>query len=141
MPIRKGQTNTVKVIAAIQAYAESSEFYCCTLNFQASSPRHLNSSSRSAGGHALPDGASSGAEKGCTTDPAQSRELMLRVLNAEVVTTLVHGCVIWTSLKTHFDPLGTVHHRMLLHISGSRRNSRVKSRCVLQPCAWDGSPR
>ena len=42
--------------------------------------------------------------------------LTLRMLKAEVMETLLYGCVTWTLGKEHFDELRTAHRRFLLRI-------------------------
>ena len=37
--------------------------------------------------------------------------LKLRMLKAEVMETLLYGCVTWTLGKEHFAELRTAHHR------------------------------
>ena len=44
--------------------------------------------------------------------------LKVRMLKAEVVETLLYGCVTWTPGKKHFGELRTAHHRFLLRIIG-----------------------
>ena len=47
--------------------------------------------------------------------------LKLRMLKAEVIETLLYGCVTWTLGKEHFARLRTAHHRFLLRIVGFQR--------------------
>ena len=51
--------------------------------------------------------------------------LTLRMLKAEVMETLLYGCVRWTLGKEHFDELQTAHHRFLLRIVGFQRRQRT----------------
>ena len=44
--------------------------------------------------------------------------LKLRMLKAEVMETLLYGCVKWTLGKEHFAELRMAHHRVLLRIIG-----------------------
>ena len=50
---------------------------------------------------------------------------MLRMLKAEVMETLMCGCVTWTLGKEHFAELRTAHHRFLLRIIGFQRRQRT----------------
>ena len=47
--------------------------------------------------------------------------LKLRMLKAEVMETLLYGCVTWTLCKKHFAEPRTAHHRFLLRIIGFQR--------------------
>ena len=47
--------------------------------------------------------------------------LKLRMLKAEVIETLLYGCVTLTLGKEHFAELRTGHHRFLLRIIGFQR--------------------
>ena len=47
------------------------------------------------------------------------------VLKAEMMETLVYGCVTWTLGKEHFAELQTERHRFLLRISGFQRRQRT----------------
>ena len=49
----------------------------------------------------------------------------LRMLEAEVMETLLYGCVTWTLGKAHFAKLRTAHHRFLLWIIGFQRQQRT----------------
>ena len=51
--------------------------------------------------------------------------LKLRMLKAEVMETLLYGCVTWTLGKEHFAELRTAHHRFLLRIIGFQRRQRT----------------
>ena len=51
--------------------------------------------------------------------------LELRMLKAEVMETLLYGCVTWTLGKEHFAELRTAHHRFLLRIIGFQRRQRT----------------
>ena len=44
---------------------------------------------------------------------------------AEVVETLLYGCVTWTLGKEHVAELRTAHHRFLLRIIGFQRRQRI----------------
>ena len=47
------------------------------------------------------------------------------MLKAEVMETLLYGCVTWTLVKEHFAELQTAHHRFLLRIIGFHRRQRT----------------
>ena len=51
--------------------------------------------------------------------------LELRMLKAEVMETLLYGCVTWTLGKEHFAELRTAHHWFLLRIIGFQRRQRT----------------
>ena len=51
--------------------------------------------------------------------------LKVRMLKAEVMETLLYGCVAWTLGKEHFVELRTAHHRFLLRIIGFQRRQRT----------------
>ena len=51
--------------------------------------------------------------------------LKVRMLKAEVMETLLYGCVTWTLGKEHFAELRTAHHRFLLGIIGLQRRQRT----------------
>ena len=51
--------------------------------------------------------------------------LKVRMLKAEVMETLLYGCVTWTLGKEYFTDLRTAHHRFLLRIIGFRRRQRT----------------
>ena len=49
----------------------------------------------------------------------------MRTLNAEVMQTLLYGCVTWTLGQEQFAELQTTHHGRLLRIIGSQRRQRT----------------
>ena len=51
--------------------------------------------------------------------------LKLRMQEAEMMETLLYGCVTWTFGKEHFADLRTAHHRFLLRIIGFHRRQRT----------------
>ena len=51
--------------------------------------------------------------------------LKLRMLQAEVMETLLYGYIMWTLGKEHFAELRTAHHRFLLRIIGFQRRQRT----------------
>ena len=52
--------------------------------------------------------------------------LKVRMLKAEVMETLLYGCVTWTVGKEQFAELHTAHHRLLLRIIGFQRRQRTE---------------
>ena len=51
--------------------------------------------------------------------------LKVRMLKAEVMETLLYGCVTWTLGQEHFAELRTAHHKLLLRIIGFQRRQRT----------------
>ena len=50
--------------------------------------------------------------------------LKVRSLKAEVIETLLYGCVMWSSNKPDYDRLRRVHHSMLIRCLGWRKRKR-----------------
>ena len=51
--------------------------------------------------------------------------LKLRMPKAEVMETLLYGCITWTLGKEHFAELRTAQHRFILRIIGFQRRQRT----------------
>ena len=51
--------------------------------------------------------------------------LKVRMLKAEVMETLLYGCVTWTLGQEHFAELRTAHHKFLLRLIGFQRRQRT----------------
>ena len=51
--------------------------------------------------------------------------LKVRMLTAEVIETLLYGCVTWTLRVGHFAKLRTAHHQVLLRVIGFHRRVRI----------------
>ena len=51
--------------------------------------------------------------------------LKVRTLKAEVIETLLYGCVTWTLGAEHFAKLRTVHHQVLLRVVAFQRRQRT----------------
>ena len=51
--------------------------------------------------------------------------LKVRMLKAEVMETMLYGCVTWTLGQQHFAKLRTAHHHLLLRIIGFERRQRT----------------
>ena len=47
------------------------------------------------------------------------------MLKAEVMETLLYGCVTWTLGEEHFADLRSAHHNLLLRIIGFQRRQRI----------------
>ena len=56
--------------------------------------------------------------------PVVLLRLKVRLLKAEVVETLLHGCVTWSPKKPDYDRLRRIHHFMLLRCLGWRKRKR-----------------
>ena len=59
----------------------------------------------------------------CDTEDAPSTR-KVRMLKAEVVETLLHGCVTWTLGQEHFAELRTAHLKRLLRVIDFQRQQR-----------------
>ena len=53
--------------------------------------------------------------------PSAPLELKIRMLRAEVLETMLHGCVTWSPRACHYDTLCRAHHRFLTRCIGWRR--------------------
>ena len=51
-------------------------------------------------------------------------ELKLRILRAEVLETMLYGCVPWSPRACHYDTLCRAHHRFLTRCIGWRKHER-----------------
>ena len=56
--------------------------------------------------------------------PGVRSRLKVRLLKAEVVETLLYGCMTWSPMKPDYDRLRQVHHSMLLRCLGWRKRKR-----------------
>ena len=54
-----------------------------------------------------------------------SLELKIRMLRAEVLETMLYGCVTWIPRACHYDTLRRVHHRFLICCIGWRNHNRA----------------
>ena len=50
--------------------------------------------------------------------PSAPLELKIRMLRAEVLETMLYGCVAWSSRACHYDTLRRAHHRFLTRCIG-----------------------
>ena len=52
------------------------------------------------------------------------------MLKAEVLETLLYGCMTWTLGQEHYAKLRTVHHQLLLRTIGFSRRQRTDHVCM-----------
>ena len=52
-------------------------------------------------------------------------ELKIRMLRAEVLETMLYGCVTWSPRACHYDTLRRAHHRFLTRCIGWRKHNRA----------------
>ena len=52
-------------------------------------------------------------------------ELKIRMLRAEVLETMLYGCVTWSPRAYHYDTLRRAHHRFLTRCIGWRKHNRA----------------
>ena len=57
--------------------------------------------------------------------PSAPLELKIRMLRAEVLETMLYGCVTWSPRACHYDTLRRVHHRFLPRCIGWQKNNRA----------------
>ena len=57
--------------------------------------------------------------------PSAPLELKIRMLRAEVLETMLYGCVTWSPRACHYDTLHRVHHRFLTRCIGWRMHNRA----------------
>ena len=57
--------------------------------------------------------------------PSAPLELKIRMLRAEVVETMLYGCVAWSPRACHYDTLRRAHHRLLTDCIGWRKHNRA----------------
>ena len=50
--------------------------------------------------------------------PNAPLELKIRMLKAEVIETMLYGCVTWSSRASHYDTLRRAHHSFLTRCIG-----------------------
>ena len=56
--------------------------------------------------------------------PSAPLELKIRMLRAEVLETMLYGCVTWSPRVCHYDTLRRAHHRFLTRCIGWRKHNR-----------------
>ena len=57
--------------------------------------------------------------------PSAPLELKIRILRAEVVETMLYGCVTWSPRACHYDTLGRAHNRFLTRCIGWQNHNRA----------------
>ena len=57
--------------------------------------------------------------------PSAPLELKIQMLRAEVLETMLHGCVTWSPRASHNDTLRRAHHRFLTRCIGWRKHNRA----------------
>ena len=57
--------------------------------------------------------------------PSAPLELKIRMLRAEVLATMLYGCVTWSPRACHYDTLRRAHHRFLTRCIGWRKHNRA----------------
>ena len=57
--------------------------------------------------------------------PSAPLELKIRLLRAEVLEIMLHGCVAWSPRACHYDMLRRVHHNFLTRCIGWRKRNRT----------------
>ena len=50
--------------------------------------------------------------------------IKVRMLEAEVMATMLYGCVVWSLTEAHLAILRTAHHLLLLRCIGRKRKPR-----------------
>ena len=55
--------------------------------------------------------------------PSAPLELKIRMLRAEVLETMLYGCVTWSPRACHYDTLRRAHHRFLTRCIGWRKHN------------------
>ena len=62
--------------------------------------------------------------------PSAPLELKIQMLKAEVLETMLYGCVTWSPGACHYDTLRRVHHRFLARCIGWRKHNRADHQCT-----------
>ena len=57
--------------------------------------------------------------------PSAPLELKIGMLRAEVLETMLYGCVTWSLRACHYDTLRRAHHRFLTRCIGWRKHNRA----------------
>ena len=57
--------------------------------------------------------------------PSAPLELKIQMLRAEVLETMLYGCVTWSPRACHYDTLRRAHHRFLTRCIGWRKRNRT----------------
>ena len=59
--------------------------------------------------------------------PSAPLELKLRMLRAEVLETMLYGCVTWSLRACQYNTLHRTHHRIFTHCIGWRKHDRANN--------------
>ena len=82
--------------------------------------------SRSTSAYATHGATSGSTPSNCTTDRSSTPlELKIGLLRAEVLETMLYGCVTWSPRARHYDTLRRAHHRSLTRCIGWRKDKRA----------------
>ena len=57
--------------------------------------------------------------------PSAPPELKIRMIRAEILDTMLYGCVTWSPRACHYDTLRRAHHRFLTRCIGWRKHNRA----------------
>ena len=57
--------------------------------------------------------------------PSAPLELKIRMLRAEILETMLYGCVTWSPRASHYDMLRRAHHRFFTRCIGWRKHNRA----------------
>ena len=57
--------------------------------------------------------------------PRAPRELKIRMLRAEILETMLYGCVTWSPRACHYDTLRRAHYSFLTRCIGCRKHNRA----------------
>ena len=57
--------------------------------------------------------------------PSAPLELKIRMLKAEVLETMMYGCVTWSPRSCHYDALRRAYHNLLTRSIGWRKHNRI----------------
>ena len=58
--------------------------------------------------------------------PSAPLKLKIRMVRAEVLETMLYGCITWSPRKCYYDKLRRAHHRFLTRCIGWRKHYRAK---------------
>ena len=114
-------TATFSVEAAGQVYIRRTSLYTSG----ETSTTTPTCPSRSTGAYAMHGAASGSTPSNCTTDRALSSSSKPNAKRAEVIETMLYGCVTWSPRACHYDALRRAHHRFLTRCIGWRKHNRA----------------
>ena len=114
-------TATFSVEAAGQVYNQTNEFLCLGGNVSQNADRSIEADRRVRNAWC--------SFRKYTLErydrPSASLELKIRMLRAEVLETMMYGCVMWSPRACHYDTLRRAHHRFLTRCIGWRKHNRA----------------